>query len=120
MMSDDLLVDIERYIYLPILLIVLEKDEKYFEQGPFKLKSPYINMLLSIRKKIEADFIEVKQKLKTKGVKVVRGERDELFTEYYFYIGKFVDKRRYSNVRLKNFSETLLEEYIQNCKPNVE
>lgn len=113
MLTDELLLEIEQYIYLPMLLLVLEKDEAYFENGPFKLKAPYINMLAKIRKKIEADFIEVKKSLRKQGVKVIRGDRDELFTEYHFYIGNFVDKRRYSNVRLRNYSETLLGEYIQ-------
>ena len=116
MLTDELLVEIERYIYLPMLLLVLERDEAYFEKGPFKLKSPYLNMLASVRKKIEADFAEVKKRLANQGVKVIRGERDDLFTEYHFHIGRFVDKRRYSNVRLRNYSETLLEEYIHSCK----
>lgn len=116
MLTDELLLEIERYIYLPMLLVVLEKDEAYFTEGPFKLKSPYLNMLTSVRKTIEADFIEVKKRLTKQNVKVIRGERDELFTEYHFHIGRFVDKRRYSNVRLRNYSETLLEEYIHSCK----
>lgn len=116
MLTDELLFEIERYIYLPILLIVLEKDEAYFEKGPFKLKGPYLNMLASVRKNIETDFMEVKKRLANERVKVIRGDRDELFTEYHFHIGNFVDKRRYSNVRLRNYSETLLEEYIHRCK----
>lgn len=116
MLTDELLLKIERYIYLPMLLLVLEKDVAYFESGPFKLKAPYLKMLTDVRKKIEADFMEVKKELTKRNVKVVRGERDELFTEYHFHIGNFIDKRRYSNVRLRNYSETLLEEYIHHCK----
>lgn len=116
MLTDELLLEIERYIYLPMLLLVLEKDEAYFEKGPFKLKMPYLNMLTNVRKKIEVDFAAVKKRLAEQEVKVIRGDRDELFTEYHFHIGSFIDKRRYSNVRLRNYSETLLEEYIHRCK----
>lgn len=113
MLSDKVLIEIERYIYLPLLLIVLERDYALFEEGPFKLKTPYLHMVECTKKLIEKDLAEVKTKLKSMKIKVVRGERDDLFTEYHFYIGNYVDKRRYSNVRLKNYSEKLLEEYIR-------
>ena len=116
MLSNKDLIEIERYIYLPLLLIVLERDYTLFEEGPFKLKAPYLHMIESAKKLIEKDLVEVKAKLKSMKIKVVRGERDDLFTEYHFYIGNYVDKRRYSNVRLKNYSEKLLEEYIRKSK----
>lgn len=32
-------------IYLPMLLIILEKDRDSFEKGPFKLKGPYVKLV---------------------------------------------------------------------------
>ena len=36
---------LENMIYLPMVLIILEKDRTNFEQGPFKLKRPYIALV---------------------------------------------------------------------------
>lgn len=35
----------ENMIYLPMLLIILEKDRDSFEKGPFKLKGPYVKLV---------------------------------------------------------------------------
>lgn len=43
-------------------------------------------------------------------LKVVKGQRDELFTEYQFHFNQLVDKRRYSNIRLR--SQYLTKESI--------
>ena len=35
----------ENMIYLPMLLIILERDRESFERGPFKLKGPYVKLV---------------------------------------------------------------------------
>ena len=35
----------ENMIYLPMLLIILERDRESIEKGPFKLKGPYVKLI---------------------------------------------------------------------------
>lgn len=102
----------ERAIYLPMLLIVLEKDYEQIEVGKFKLKRPYFHLIEKVRKKVEEDLKETKTYMKHHRLKLVRGLRDDLFTEYFFHYEQAVEMRRYSNIRLRNQVEKLLEQYL--------
>ena len=41
---------LESAIYLPMLLIVLEKDYELIEHGQFKLKRPYVHLIEEAKK----------------------------------------------------------------------
>ncbi|MFC7685682.1 hypothetical protein [Ureibacillus sp. GCM10028918] len=103
---------LEAAIYLPMLLIVLEKDYAQIEAGQFKLKRPYISLIDEARKHAEIDLRETKAYLKIHQLKVVQGKRDEMFTEYQFHYKQVMDVRRYSNIRLRNHVEDLLKFYL--------
>lgn len=103
---------LESAIYLPMLLIVLERDYKLIEHGPFKLKRPYVHLIEEAKKLAETDLQNTKSYLKSHSLKVVQGKRDELFTEYHFYYKHVFETRRYSNIRLRNRVEELLNLYL--------
>lgn len=103
---------LESAIYLPMLLIVLEKDQAQIESGQFKLKRPYIYLIDEARKHAEADLRKTKAYLKSHQLRVVQGKRDEMFTEYQFHYKQVMDVRRYSNIRLRNQVEDLLKFYL--------
>ena len=113
-LTDDALHYMERMIYLPMLLIVLNRDYTLFEVGAFKLKGPYLSLINETRQCIEEDLKNAKAYLKKNKMKVIKGNTDELFTEYHLHCAGTVDVRRYSNIRLRNYSEQLLKEYISN------
>lgn len=103
---------LEAAIYLPMLLIVLEKDHAQIENGQFKLKRPYIYLIDEARRYAEDDLKKTKDYLKNHQLRVVQGNRDELFTEYQFHYSKMMEVRRYSNIRLRNQVEDLLKYYL--------
>jgi len=103
---------LESAIYLPMLLIVLEKDYELIEHGQFKLKRPYVHLIEEAKKLAQRDLQDVKAYLKSHYLKVVQGERDELFTEYHFHYKQILEVRRYSNIRLRNRVEELLNLYL--------
>lgn len=103
---------LESAIYLPMLLIVLEKDYELIEHGQFKLKRPYVHLIEEAKKFAQRDLQDVKAYLKSHYLKVVQGERDELFTEYHFHYKQILEVRRYSNIRLRNRVEELLNLYL--------
>lgn len=103
---------LEAAIYLPMLIIVLEKDYAQIETGQFKLKRPYLHLIEKARKNAEEDLRKTKAYLKNHHLKVVRGGSDELFTEYFFHYHQIIEVRRYSNIRLRNRVEELLKFYL--------
>ena len=102
----------ENMIYLPMILIVLERDREAFENGPFKLKKPYVEIVDGAIKFVRAELKETTFFLRRNNMSVIRGKTDDTFTEYAFIHGGYEDHRRYLNVRLRNRTEELLTVYF--------
>ena len=109
----------EAGIYLPILLTIVNQDMECVQHGEFKLKEPYIQLLDGVRIQMEKDLEDTKRQFKQKNMKLKRGKKDKLFTEFYFYYNEIFELRRYSNIRLRNQSEFLLKRYLDHNEPNL-
>lgn len=102
----------ENMIYLPMVLVILERDRSVFENGSFKLKRPYVKIVDEAIKIARAELKETTIYLRRNNMKVIRGKTDDTFTEYVFLYGGYEDHRRYLNVRLRNRTEELLTVYF--------
>ncbi|BDH60852.1 hypothetical protein MTP04_09820 [Lysinibacillus sp. PLM2] len=110
---------LELAIYLPMLLIVLDKDHAQIEAGQFKLKRPYFHLIEEARKIAHEDLKKTKAYLIHRNLRVERGNSDEMFTEYYFYFQQAMEIRRYSNIRLRNKVESLLDLYFKKASQEI-
>lgn len=99
-------------IYYPLLVSVLERDRKIIENGPFKLKNPYLQLIDKALKAVQADLKSSNAYMRKNKLKVLRGDNDGTFTEYIFIHGGYEDKRRYLNHRLRNRTEELMNVYF--------
>ncbi|MFD1926841.1 hypothetical protein ACFSFY_01970 [Sporosarcina siberiensis] len=102
----------ENMIYLPMVLIILERDRELFEKGAFKLKRPYFKIVEEAEKIVQLELKETKIYMRRNNMQVIRGKTDNTFTEYAFLCGGYEDHRRYLNVRLRNRTEELLDVYF--------
>ena len=102
----------ENMIYLPMLVIILERDRYSFEKGPFKLKGPYVKLVDQATKLIRAELKNTSIYLRRHNMKLTRSQTDDIFTEYVFMYGGYEEHRRYLNVRLRNRTEELLCVYF--------
>ncbi|WP_146552391.1 hypothetical protein [Rummeliibacillus sp. SL167] len=103
---------LEQVIYLPMVLQILQRDYQAFEQGTFKLKQPYLKLVEQTIQYVQKELANTKRYLRKNQLQVLRGERDDLFSEYIFIHQRVQDSRRYSNIRLRNHVEELLSYYL--------
>lgn len=116
LIPQDALPHFENMIYLPMLVIILEKDRHSFEKGPFKLKGPYVKLVDHANKLVRAELKDTSIYLRRHNMKLIRSKTDDTFTEYVFMYGGYEENRRYLNVRLRNRTEELLSVYIAMAK----
>lgn len=109
----------ENMIYLPMVLIVLERDRMLFENGAFKLKRPYLELVEGAISLVQKELKETKIHMRKRQMKVMRGTGDDTFTEYVFYHGGYEDHRRYLNLRLRNRVEELIRLYLSMAELKV-
>ena len=103
---------IEKAIYLPMVITILNRDLKVIESSPFKLKKPYIELVKFALKSVEEDLVMVRRYLRQGGIKVSEIHRDESFTMYSFLYKGYEEHHNYFNPRLRNKTEDLLSYYI--------
>ena len=63
-------------------------------------------------KQVQKELKDTHVYMRRHSMKVIRGEGDDMFTEYVFFHGGYEEHRRYLNVRLRNRVEELLSMYL--------
>jgi hypothetical protein len=102
----------EMAIYLPMVLIILNRDLNVVTNSPFKLKKPYLNLIEETMKEIQRELAEVKQYMKKNKLQVIETNRDEAFTMYMFIYKGYEENHNYFNPRIRNKVQELLERYL--------
>ncbi|MDQ0153799.1 hypothetical protein [Robertmurraya andreesenii] len=103
---------IEKAIYLPMVLTILSRDLTVFNQSPFKLKDPYVNLVEEAMKTIQAELSQVKQYMRKNHLKVFELKRDEAFTMYTFLYKGYEEHHSYFNPRIRNKVQELMGFYL--------
>ncbi|MFJ5625605.1 hypothetical protein ACIQD3_23685 [Peribacillus loiseleuriae] len=104
---------IETALYLPMLLKILERDKVLIEQGSFKIKSPYVDIVENAIMAVRKDLKVAKGHLHKEKIKLEEIKRDADFTMYSFIYKGIEEHHTYFNPRLRNRTEELLRLYLQ-------
>jgi hypothetical protein len=102
----------EKAIYLPMVLIILNRDLSVVESSPFKLKKPYLELIEETIKEIQRELAEVKQYMKKNQLQVIETKRDDAFTMYMFIYKGYEENHNYFNPRIRNKVQELMEAYL--------
>ena len=73
----------EKAIYLPMVLIILNRDLSVVKNSPFKLKKPYEELIEETIKTIQRELAEVKQYMKINNLQVLETESGRCFYNVY-------------------------------------
>ncbi|WP_281863572.1 hypothetical protein [Planomicrobium okeanokoites] len=117
LMSKDLIVHFENMIYLPFVLTILHKDREMIDTMPFKLKRPYLQLVDQAIKCAENDLRTTRIYMKRQQYRILKGKKDDLFTEYVFYYNGYEDHRKYMHFQLRNRTEELIGMYLSLTGP---
>ncbi|NMD70892.1 hypothetical protein HHO41_11360 [Bacillus sp. DNRA2] len=102
----------EKAIYLPMVITVLNRDLNVIDKSPFKLKKPYSVLVEETLKVIQRELAEVKRTMKQEQLKVEEIHRDEAFTMFMFLYKGYEEHHNYFNPRIRNKVQELLEYYL--------
>lgn len=104
----------EQAIYLPLLLIVLERDTAIIRESTLKLKEPYLTLIDEVMKKVQLQLKQVKLDMKQQQMKLHKLKQDEAFTMYAFLFNGYEEHHNYFNPRIRNKINDLLHFYLVN------
>lgn len=102
----------EKAIYLPMVITILNRDLQIVENSPFKLKSPYVHWVTQTLTHVQHEFSEVKWYMKGNRMSVEKINSDDMFTMFLFLYKGYEEKHNYFNPRLRNKVEELMKHYL--------
>lgn len=102
----------EKAIYLPMVLIILNRDIAVVKNSAFKLKQPYVDLIEETMKEIQRELAEAKQYMKKNKLAVFETKRDDAFTMYMFNYKGYEESHNYFNPRIRNKVQELMEAYL--------
>jgi hypothetical protein len=102
----------EKAMYLPMVLIILNRDLTVVENSPFKLKQPYLDLIEETMKEIQRELADVKLYMKKNKLQVIETKRDDAFTLYRFIYKGYEENHNYFNPRIRNKVQELMEAYL--------
>lgn len=103
---------IELAIYLPMVLMILERDLIAIQKSAVKLKKPYEEIMEAAMKAVQQDLREVKKYLRQQNISVQESKRDESFTTYLFLYKGYEEYHNYFNPRIRNKVQELMITYF--------
>jgi hypothetical protein len=102
----------EQAIYLPMVLIILNRDLTVIDKSPFKLKQPYLDLIEETMKVIQKELKDVKQYMRQQKLKVEQINHDDAFTGFLFLYKGCEEHHNYFNPRIRNKVQELLSFYL--------
>ena len=102
----------EQAIYLPMVLIILNRDLTVIDKSPFKLKQPYLDLIEETMKVIQKELKDVKQYMRQQKLKIEQINHDNAFTGFLFLYKGYEEHHNYFNPRIRNKVQELLSFYL--------
>lgn len=102
----------EKAIYLPMVLTILNRDFSVIDKSPFKLKQPYLDLVEETMKVIQKELKNVKRYMNKEKLNVQQISHDDAFTGFLFYYKGYEEQHNYFNPRIRNKVQELLSFYL--------
>jgi len=106
-----------RFLFLSMARVVIQLDIENIEQGPFKIKNPYLSLLRKMISKATNERRHLRKLMKDKSIQVVIQHKNETFTTVLFLCNGKEEHRDYFNPAIRKKVEVIIQELIQ---PNLD
>ncbi|WP_226576817.1 hypothetical protein [Halobacillus litoralis] len=102
-----------RYLFLSMAITVIRQDRKHMEQGKFKIKEPYMELLGKMELEARKERKELRKQMDHMKLQVVESGRNDSFTSFLFLAHGYEEKRNYFNPAIRKKVENILFELMK-------
>ncbi len=103
-----------RFLFLSMAIIVIEQDIKRIDQGNFKIKEPYLELLRRMEHNARLERKQLQQLMKKNDLQVVFMQKNDTFSTYLFLKKGHEEERRYFNPAIRKKVELILHDLMHN------
>ncbi|MGI8314485.1 hypothetical protein [Halobacillus mangrovi] len=102
-----------RYLFLSMAIAVIRQDRKHFEQGKFKIKEPYMELLGKMELEAREERKHLRLQMDRQKLQVIESGRNDSFTSFLFLAHGYEEKRNYFNPAIRKKVELILFELMR-------
>lgn len=104
-----------RFVFLSMAITVLEQDLHYMNQGAFKIKEPYIDLIERMISSALSERKKLRKEMYDRHLTVTRLRKDDLFTTYLFICKRREEERTYFNPVIRNNVKAIIIDHLNNA-----
>lgn len=102
-----------RFLFLSMAIVVLKQDMRHIQNGDFKIKEPYLELLGKMLAHATEERRKLRRAMQQYDLQVISLQKNDLFSSFLFLCGKREEKRNYFNPTIKKKVETILFELMR-------
>lgn len=109
-----------RFLFLSMAIVVMRQDIKNVQQGPFKIKEPYIELLRKMESSALDERRRIRRTMKKERMDVVTLNKNDSFSSFLFLCQGREEKRNFFNPTIRKKVEAILQEYLLKTLPELQ
>src|SRR5690625_452323 len=94
-LNDEELQLASRFLFLSMAIVVIEQDIHYIQQGPFKIKEPYLDLFMRMNSIAINERKKLRKLMRSKSIQVVKLDQGKTFSSFLFLCQGREEKRNY-------------------------
>ena len=118
-LSEEELAIATRFLFISMAITVLEQDMKHVQDGRFKIKEPYLELLEQMLAAAKTERKQLRKSMQDQKIRISPLNRNESFTSYLFIAGRREEQRNYFNPAIRKHVEAIIRELMLKDRPSV-
>ncbi|ASK60841.1 hypothetical protein CFK37_00770 [Virgibacillus phasianinus] len=116
-LNDEELQVASRFLFLSMAIVVIQQDIHHVQQGAFKIKEPYLELLEKMTTAATNERRQLRQTMQKKKIRVVTLNKNDSFSSFLFLCQTREEKRNYFNPAIRKKVEVIVQELMRKALP---
>ncbi|RKQ31301.1 hypothetical protein [Oceanobacillus halophilus] len=112
-LNDEELQIATRFLFLSMAIVVLKQDIIYMQNGKFKIKEPYIELLEKMISMAINERRQLRKIMMRKNIQVVNLNKNDSFSSFLFTCQGREEKRNYFNPAIRKKVEIIIQNLMK-------
>lgn len=111
-LTDEASQEAARFLFLSMAIVVIKQDIQHIENGKFKIKEPYLNLLRTMESEAVTERKNLRKTMEDHRIQVVRLNKNDSFSSFLFLCQGKEEKRNYFNPAIRKKVEGIINELM--------
>ena len=111
-LTDEELEVTSRFLFLSMAMVVIRQDIEHIQNGSFKIKEPYLNLIETMVSEASVERKKIKMIMNQKSMQVVMLNKNDSFSSFLFLCQGREEKRNYFNPVIQKKVTAIVQELM--------